>query len=104
MKGLLYVVLSILLTMICWGVYGPVLQQGQIIMQSGLRPFICVGLAYFGIAVVVPVILLASVGEKGHWSATGIFWSLFAGVVTAIGALGIILAIGGVAARFMSCR
>ncbi len=94
MKGLLYVILSILLTMICWGVYGPVLQQGQIIMQSGLRPFICVGLAYFGIAVVVPVILLASVGEKGHWSATGIFWSLFAGVVTAIGALGIILAIG----------
>jgi hypothetical protein len=94
MKGLLYVVLSIVLTMICWGVYGPVLQQGQIIMQSGLRPFICVGLAYFGIAVVVPVILLQTVGEKGHWSATGIFWSLFAGVVTAIGALGIILAIG----------
>ncbi len=94
MKGLLYVVLSILLTMICWGVYGPVLQQGQIIMQSPLRPFICVGLAYFGIAVVVPLILLQTVGEKGHWSATGIFWILFAGVVTAIGALGIILAIG----------
>src|SRR5438128_4195768 len=29
MKGLLYVVLSILLTMICWGVYGPVLKLGQ---------------------------------------------------------------------------
>jgi hypothetical protein len=94
MKGLLYVVLSIVLTMICWGVYGPVLQQGQSIMQSGLRPFICVGLAYFGIAVVAPIVLLKTVGEKGHWSATGIFWSVVAGVVTAIGALGIILAIG----------
>jgi hypothetical protein len=94
MKGLLYVVLSILLTMICWGVYGPVLQQGQSIMQSGLRPFICVGLAYFGIAVVAPIVLLKTVGEKGHWSATGILWSVVAGVVTAIGSLGIILAIG----------
>ncbi|HEV3418433.1 MAG TPA: hypothetical protein VG056_16535 [Pirellulales bacterium] len=94
MKGLLYVILSIVLTMVCWGVYGPVLQQGQAAMNSGLRPFICVGLAYFVIAVIAPSVLLKTVGEKGHWSATGVFWSLFAGVVTAIGALGIILAIG----------
>jgi hypothetical protein len=93
MKGLFYVVLSILLTILCWGTYGPVLKLGQDDMHGGgLRPFICVGLAYFVIAVVVPVIMLKSTGEKGHWSTTGLVWSLVAGVVTAVGALGIILA------------
>ncbi len=94
MKGLASILGSTLLTMLCWGIYGPVLAKGQVDMHSGLRPFICVGLAYFAIAVVVPIFLLKTAGEKGHWSATGLFWSLFAGVVTAIGALGIILAIG----------
>jgi hypothetical protein len=99
MKGLFYVVLSILLTMICWGVYGPLLKLGQDAFSpspaahgGGLLSFICVGLAYFAIAVVVPIIMLKTTGEKGHWSATGLFWSIFAGVVTAVGALGIILA------------
>ncbi len=99
MKGLFYVVLSILLTMICWGVYGPLLKLGQDAFSpspaahgGGLLSFICVGLAYFAIAVVVPIIMLKTTGEKGHWSATGLFWSVFAGVVTAVGALGIILA------------
>jgi len=93
MKGLMYIVLSILLTILCWGTYGPILKLGQDDMHGGgLRPFICVGLAYFVIAVVVPVIMLKTTGEKGHWSATGLVWSLIAGVVTAIGALGIILA------------
>src|SRR3984893_3438941 len=94
MKGLASVLGFVLLTMICWGIYGPVLTKGQVDMHSGLRPFICVGLAYFVIAVAVPVALLKTTGEKGHWTATGLFWSLLAGVVTAIGALGIILAIG----------
>jgi hypothetical protein len=30
MKGLFYVVLSILLTILCWGVYGPVLKCGHL--------------------------------------------------------------------------
>ncbi len=94
MKGLAAVLGFILLTIVCWGVYGPVLTNGQVDMHSGLRPFICVGLAYFVIAVAVPVALLKSLGEKGHWSTSGLFWSLLAGIVTAIGALGIILAIG----------
>ncbi len=94
MKNLLAIVAFTVLTMLCWGLYGPVLQQGQIAMHNGLRPFICVGLAYFIIAVVAPIALLQMVGEKGHWSATGVFWSFVAGIVTAIGALGIILAIG----------
>lgn len=98
MKGLFYVVLSTLLTMVCWGTYGPVLKVGQEdfsppnVHGGGLLSFICVGLAYFAIAVVVPIVLLKSAGEKGHWTATGLLWSLIAGVVTSVGALGIVLA------------
>lgn len=83
----------VLLTAICWGVYGPVLREGQAAMDhSHLRPFICVGIAYFLIAIVVPVALLALKGERGGWSVAGIGWSLAAGAAGALGALGIILA------------
>ena len=101
MKGMLIVFLFIALTALCWGIYGPVLHVGQHGMgaevdgqhvNSLLRPFICVGLAYFGIAVLVPGLLLATRGEVGHWSTSGAVWSLAAGAAGAIGALGIILA------------
>src|SRR5579871_6713206 len=93
MKGFLLVIASIVLTTLCWGTYGPILTNGQVAMHSGLRPFICVGAAYFVIAVIAPILLLQTAGEKGHWSATGLFWSFLAGIVTAVGALGIILAV-----------
>lgn len=85
------------LTFCCWGVYGPVLHVGQELMGadgklSSLRPFVCVGIAYFLIAVVFPLIVLYSAGEKGKWSTTGFIWSFVAGAIGAIGALGIILA------------
>ncbi len=81
----------------CWGVYGPVLHQGQMGLGDGesrslLRPFICVGVAYFVIAVVFPLIVLYRSGEKGHWSIRGIWWSFAAGCLGALGALGIIIA------------
>lgn len=81
------------LTFFCWGNYGPLMHHGQAGMgNSSLRPFIGVGLAYFLIAVVVPVLMLKSKGEKGHWTVSGLIWSLIAGAVGAIGALGIIMA------------
>ncbi|MFV2065668.1 MAG: hypothetical protein ACC645_01720 [Pirellulales bacterium] len=93
MKSMLAVVLSIAVTILCWGVYGPVLHWGQHAMDhSRLRPFICVGLAYFLIGVVVPAILLQMRKERGKWTAGGVIWSLLAGAVGAIGALGIIMA------------
>jgi len=82
------------LTFCCWGIYGPVLHHGVHAMAgSKLRPFICVGMAYFVIAVVIPLLLLKFKGEKGHWSKAGAAWSLFAGSCGAIGALGIIMAL-----------
>lgn len=94
MKGLLALLLSIILAVICWGVYGPVIHVGTESMQgSSLRPFICVGLAYFLIAVLAPFALLRVRPETGHWTTTGVVWSLVAGAVGALGALGVILAL-----------
>ena len=89
--------LFVAVTFCCWGVYGPLLHVGQAEMGadgqlSSLRPFICVGIAYFLIAVLFPIFILFTKKETGHWSATGIIWSFIAGVVGAVGALGIILA------------
>ena len=97
MKSLLYVLPFVALTFFSWGVYGPVLHIGQEQMAdmkglSTLRPFICVGFAYFLIAVVFPLIVLLTKGETGKWSAAGTGWSFYAGSIGALGALGIILA------------
>lgn len=97
MRSLLLIVASFLVTVICWGVYGPVLHWGQHDMSTAgtvarMRPFICVGLAYFLIGVIVPGILLQTKGEQGEWTVTGILFSLAGGALGALGALGIILA------------
>ncbi len=89
----LLVIAAIALTVVCWGVYGPTLHRGQTDMSgSRLRPLLCVGIAYFAIAVVVPIVVLQTRGETGGWSVTGTIWSLGAGAAGALGALGIILA------------
>ena len=98
MRGLLLIIPSFAVTILCWGIYGPVLHWGQEGMAIGdgqlarLRPFICVGLAYFLIGVIVPAAWLWVRGEKGRWTLTGAVWSFAAGALGAIGALGIILA------------
>jgi hypothetical protein len=88
---------SIALTILCWGLYGPVLRFGQVGMSelaspALLRPFVCVGLAYFLIGVIVPALWLHFRGEKGDWTINGIIWSLAGGAVGALGAFGIVLA------------
>jgi len=84
---------AIALTAFCWGVYGPVLHIGSGQLGSALRAFMCVGMAYFGIAIVVPLAILWKTGEKGSWTKTGVLWSLLAGAAGALGALGVILAV-----------
>ncbi|MCH8047924.1 MAG: hypothetical protein IID44_29875 [Planctomycetes bacterium] len=93
MKGMLAILAFVALTFVSWGAYGPVLHWGQAAMgHSRLRPFMCVGIAYFVIAVVAPLLWLKLKGEQGQWTITGTIWSLVAGSVGAVGALGIILA------------
>jgi hypothetical protein len=98
MRSMLLVVASFALTILCWGMYGPVLHHGVQDMSTGgglarMRPFVCVGMAYFLIGVLVPMVILAMKGEKGTWTVSGIVMSLVAGALGAGGALGIILAL-----------
>jgi hypothetical protein len=98
MRNSVLLVISIALTILCWGMYGPVLQWGQLGMSTVpghpalFRPFVCVGLAYFLIGVIVPGVWLYLNGEKGEWTINGIVWSLAGGALGAVGALGIIMA------------
>jgi hypothetical protein len=103
MRGMLLIFAFTALTAFCWGVYAPVLAEGRVAMSelvdgkpmsSAWRPFICVGLAYFLIAVLLPGAALVTKGEKGAWTVGGAVWSLLAGAAGAIGALGVILALG----------
>ena len=94
MKSTAFVLLSIALTAISWGAYGPLLALGGRDMAgSHWLPFLFVGVAYFAIAVVATAALLAWRGEPGNWSTGGVIWSFLAGVVTAVGALCVILAL-----------
>lgn len=98
MRTILSVLPFTALTFLCWGVYGPVLHHGKDAMGdpkivSSLRQLICVGIAYFLIAVVVPIVLLKTKGEKGHWSLGGLIWAMMGGACGALGALGIISAL-----------
>src|SRR5260370_33849972 len=69
-------------TVLAWGVYVPVLHEGQKELGDGkpsagsVRAFLCVGLAYFFTAVVIPLGLLAlnlAGGEKFNFSRDGVF-------------------------------
>jgi len=94
MKQFLGMIAAVALTAFCWGTYGPVLHFGREAMHSSLRPFVCVGLAYFLIAVLIPLVLLARGGERGSWTRKGVLWSMLAGAAGSLGALGVILALG----------
>jgi hypothetical protein len=82
-----------------WGIYVPVLHEGQTHMpgKSGsLRAFLCVGIAYFITAVVIPLVLILfdlSGGEKLEFNVRGASFATFGGVAGAAGALCIILSI-----------
>jgi hypothetical protein len=83
------------MAVLCWGSYGPFLHIGQTKMGgSRLRPFCCVGIAYFIIAVMVPVVSIESMSmhETSSYSFYGMVWAVLAGTCGAMGALGIILA------------
>jgi hypothetical protein len=87
--------LAIALAIACWGAYGPTLHKGQAAMHhSRLRALVCVGLAYFVIAVVVPDMILAESPESSVYSNFfhGTLMALAGGAFGALGAVGLILA------------
>lgn len=91
------------LTVISWGVYGVLLHEGQMNIAPKGDPnarymaFLYVGIAYFLVAVLAPLIVLKiSGGRLDFWAypAKGLWWSLIAGVFGAVGAFGVLLAFG----------
>ena len=90
-----------LLTVACWGVYGVCMHTGSTNMENKehgrIMAFLWVGLAYFLTAVIAPLILLKLKGgpiEFWAYPTKGLKWSLIAGILGAIGALGVLLAFG----------
>ena len=57
-------------TVLSWGVYGAMLHQGQVKLGSPLRALLCVGVAYFLIGVIVPVITMMSSMPEATASST----------------------------------
>lgn len=87
----------VLLTILCWGAYVPTFHAGQVGIggkSKALWAFLFVGLAYFLVAVLVPIAMLASRNELTPFPPTkGWSIALFAGVLGAVGALGVNLAL-----------
>jgi hypothetical protein len=75
-----------------WGAYGPILHKGQIQLGNPLRALLCVGVAYFLVGVLVPVIMLSSQGQLNGFNFGGSFAATIAGALGAIGAVCIIIA------------
>ncbi len=75
-----------------WGLYGPILHQGQVGLRSPMRALLCVGVAYFLVGVVVPLISLWSQGQLGGFNTKGSLAATAGGALGAVGAICIIYA------------
>lgn len=75
-----------------WGLYGPALHRGQVELGNPMRALLCVGVAYFLIGVLVPVISLSAQGQLNGFSMKGSVGATVAGALGAAGAVCIIFA------------
>jgi hypothetical protein len=85
---------------LAWGTYVPLVFYGgtELTTRPGtiggrLASILCVGVAYFLLAVVVPVVLMAVRDDaRPEWKANGLVFSALAGVAGAVGAICVIFA------------
>ena len=70
-----------------WGLYGASLHRGQTELGNPLRAMLCVGVAYFLIAVLVPVAALTAQGEWRNFTLAGTATATIAGALGALGAV-----------------
>jgi hypothetical protein len=75
-----------------WGAYGVLLGQGQTQLGNPLKALLCVGVAYFLIGVIIPVISLGAQGNLSGFNTTGLITATIAGALGAAGAACIIYA------------
>src|SRR5437667_8103915 len=78
---------------LCWGTYVPFVQQGiRGLGGNAYGSFLCVGVAYFLIAILFPIGLFLTGERTPNWNASGITFATLAGVAGAFGALFVIFA------------
>jgi hypothetical protein len=75
-----------------WGTYGALLHMGQRQLGNPLKAMLCVGVAYFLIGVLIPVVSLGAQGRLSGFNSTGLFTATLAGALGAAGAACIIYA------------
>ena len=73
-----------------WGVYGAMLHHGQVQLGNPMKALLCVGVAYFLVGVVVPVVALSAQGGLGDFNRAGLIAATVAGTLGAAGAVCII--------------
>lgn len=86
----------VVLTVLSWGTYIPTLHRGQVALGgSGVHAFLMVGVAYVLVAIAVPGVMIARAGAWNVFTDNphGMLFTLGAGVLGALGALGIVLAL-----------
>ena len=85
-------------TVVTWGLYGIFLHMGQMGMVDPVngryKAFLFVGVAYFLTAVLAPIAMLVLRGSDWNFPSKGLWLSLFAGILGAIGAFFVLLALG----------
>lgn len=90
----------VILAGLAWGVYVPLIFYGgqELAVKTSplggrLASILCVGIAYFLLAVVIPVALMAVREDvQPEWKTTGLVFSGLAGAAGAIGAICVIFA------------
>ena len=84
----------VVLTVLSWGTYIPTLHKGQVALGgSGIHAFLMVGVAYLMVAILVPGALIARAGSWALFTTGGVAFTVGAGVLGALGALGIVFAL-----------
>ena len=90
----------VVLAGLSWGTYVPIIFYGgtELTTRPGtiggrLASILCVGVAYFMMAVVVPVVLMSTRDDaRPEWKTNGLIFSGLAGVMGAVGAICVIFA------------
>jgi len=91
--------LFVVMTILCWGAYVPTLHDGQAALGEGnpkkgpLRAFLFVGVAYFITAGAVLAYVTLTKVEPMQFTMRGASISTLAGLLGAVGAIGIVFAL-----------
>ena len=84
----------VIMTILSWGTYIPTLHRGQMgLSGSGVHAFLMVGIAYVLVAIAIPGMMVVRAGSWSTFTPQGSLFTLGAGVLGALGAIGIVLAL-----------